>query len=61
VNDVETCVRCGVAVEVEAPAFLEWNATFAGQATCPGCGDRPEDTERRELGGRTDATHRRAA
>lgn len=35
--ETETCVGCGLTVEVDSPVFLEWDADVAGWSTCPDC------------------------
>lgn len=59
--ETETCIGCGLTVEVDSPVFLEWDADVAGWSTCPEC-RAPLD-----VGGQTEepeappATPRRAA
>lgn len=35
--ETETCVGCGLTVEVDSSAFLEWDADVVGWSTCPDC------------------------
>lgn len=35
--ETETCVGCGLTVEVDSPVFLEWDADVVGWSMCPDC------------------------
>jgi len=48
--ETETCVGCGLTVEVDSPVFLEWDADVVGWCICPECrapagGDEEEEPE----------------
>lgn len=58
--ETETCVGCGLTVEVDSPAFLEWEADIVGWSTCPDCGDLANDGDAPEAAALPDARQRAA-